>query len=293
MTMVAADPVLAPVARKRASVRAPVWFRGAMGTLSRAAPPVAAAVAERIFMTPPKRPLKSSEHAAASAARAFTLDTPAGALRAWRWGTAAETVLLVHGWGGRGPQLGQVARALVERGYSALAWDMPGHGDRSTPTSLPEMAGVTAAVARRAGPLAGVVVHSFGMATALSATLHGFSPARLVGVAPAAVLHRITGQFAHMTGFSSSVVERMRTRVSTRLGFAWDDLEAATLAPRLDCPALLIHDQDDDRIPIADGIELAGLLPRAEIVTTSGLGHTGPLVDPGVLARIAGFFPAP
>jgi pimeloyl-ACP methyl ester carboxylesterase len=278
--------------RKRAAVRAPVWFRGAMGALSHTAPPVAAVVAERLFLLPPRRALKSAEQASASSARAFTIDTPNGAVRAWRWGTASETVLLVHGWGGRGPQLGHVASALVERGYAAVAWDMPGHGERTWRTNLPELASVTAAVGEHVGPVAGVVAHSFGMATTLAATRLGLAPVRLVGIAPAAVLHRLAGQFADMTGFSSGVIARMRVRLSARLGFQWEELEAATLAPRLDCPVLLVHDRDDERIPMTDVLELAGLIPGAELHATSGLGHTGALVDAGVLTRVAEFFPA-
>ena len=273
-------------------MRAPVWFRGAMGTLSVAAPPVAAVLAEKLFLRVPKRSLKAVERTWASAARELTFDAPGGAVRAWRWGTAPETVLLVHGWGGRGPQLGNVAHALVERGYSAVGWDMPGHGERAVTTNLPEMSRATAAVAEQVGPLAGVVAHSFGTAATLVATRLGLAPARLVAVAPAAVLHSVSGQFAAMTGFTDDVVARMRARLAARLGFAWHELEAATLAPHLDCPALVIHDHDDERVPMADGLELARLLPNAEMITTRGLGHTGPLVDAGVLARIAEFFPA-
>jgi pimeloyl-ACP methyl ester carboxylesterase len=264
-----------------------------MGALSRTAPQFAAVVAERLFVLPPRRRLKDAERDWARTARVLSFETSAGAVRGWRWGEAPATVLLVHGWGGRGPQLGHVARALVERGYSAVAWDMPGHGERTVATNLPQMSSVTASVAEQVGPLAGVVAHSFGMATTLVATLRGLRPARLVGVAPAALLHRLSHQFAETTGFTPSVVERMRVRLSTRLGFDWEELEAATLAPRLGCPALVVHDRYDDRIPLEDGLALARLFPSAEVVTTAGLGHTGPLLDAAVVRRIADFFPGP
>jgi pimeloyl-ACP methyl ester carboxylesterase len=132
---------------------------------------------------------------------------------------------------GRGPQLAEIAKALVARGYSALAWDMPGHGDRASRTNLPELAAATAAIARQAGPLAGVVAHSFGLATTLVATRDGLAPPRLVGVAGSALLLRIADQFGDLTGFTPRVVERMRANLSARLGFSWDELEAATLAP--------------------------------------------------------------
>jgi len=254
------------------------------------APPLAARVAERFFLAVPARPLKLAERAYADEARRVALDTPSGLIQGWRWGDAPETVLLVHGWGGRGPQLAAIAKALVARGYSALAWDMPGHGDRASRTNLPELAAATAAIARQAGPLAGVVAHSFGLATTLVATRDGLVPPRLVGIAGSALLHRLADQFGGLTGFTPRVVERMRANLSARLGFSWEELEAATLAPRLGCPALLIHDRHDERVPF-DHAVVIGRYSNAEVVATSGLGHSAILSDPAVLARVADFFP--
>ena len=58
-------------------------------------------------------------------------------------------------------------------------------------------------------------------------------------------------------------------------------------------PTLIVHDRDAERIPLADGLALARLFPRAEVVTTGGLGHTGPFVDAAVVRRILDFFPRP
>ena len=269
----------------------PRWFRWSMGTLSRAAPPLAVAVAERMFATPPGRRLKPSESAWATEAEAFPLWTARGRVRAWRWAGGPKSVLLVHGWGGRGPQLGAVARRLVEHGYSAITWDMPGHGVETAATSLPELAAVTADVSRRFEPVAGVVAHSFGTAVTVAATArYGMRLPRLVVVSPAARLEKVADLFAHATGFTPEVVERMRDRLADRLDFEWEALDAATVAPRLDAPTLIVHDQGDERVPFEEGVELARLLPRAELLATDGLGHSGPLRDPGVLQRIARFF---
>ena len=48
-------------------------------------------------------------------------------LVAWRWGEG-PTVLLAHGFEGSPVQFGAVIDALVERGYAAVALDMPAHG---------------------------------------------------------------------------------------------------------------------------------------------------------------------
>jgi pimeloyl-ACP methyl ester carboxylesterase len=270
---------------------APAWFRLGAGFVSAAAPRLAAPLAEWMFVRPPGRGLSAAESAWAADAVAGSLATPSGTVPLWRWGTGPRTVLLAHGWGGRGPQLGAVARALAAGGWSAVAWDMPGHGDRARPTSLLEMAETVAAVAESVGPVAGVVAHSFGTAaTLVAAGRYGFRLERLAALAPAASPDRIVGHFSRATGFSPAVLERMRARLARRLEFEWRELEPATIIPRLACAALIVHDRDDTRIPVEEGIELAALLPGAELALTSGLGHREVLRDAAVLDRIGEFF---
>ena len=284
------------------SHRAPVWFRALMGGLSVAAPAAAVRVSERLFLRPPRRPALRWEREWAGEATEERLETAVGPVRVWRWGgrvdggpVPAPAVLLVHGWGGRGLQLGGVARDLAARGLTALTWDLPGHGDRTRATNLPEMAAslaaVADAVAATQGPVAGIVAHSFGSATTLVARArHGLDVPRLAVVAPSAFLGRMLCDFAAMTGLGQSVVERMGDRLAVRFGFSWADLEADAIAPRLVCPALVVHDRDDRRVPYADGVELARLLPDARLVTTEGLGHSGPLLrDAEVLEEIGRF----
>lgn len=286
------------------SHRAPPWFRALMGGLSVAAPPAAVRVSERLFVRPRRRPVQPWEREWAGEASLERLDTAVGPVRVWRWGrgagsvsggASAPAVLLVHGWSGRGLQLGGLGRELAARGMTAVAWDLPGHGDRARATNLLEMAASLAAVADAVrathGSVAGVVAHSFGAATTLAARArHGLDVPRLALVAPSTLLDRMLCDFADMTGIGPSVVERMADRLAARLGFRWADLEAATVAPRLSCPARVVHDRGDRRVPYADGVELTRLLPDARLVTTEGLGHSGPLLrDANVRVAIGRF----
>ena len=287
------------------SQRAPAWFRALLGGLSVAAPAAATRVSERLFLRPPRRPVLAWEREWAAAATEERLDTAAGPVRVWRWGGRGDgapptvpAVLLVHGWGGRGLQLGGVGRDLAARGMSALTWDLPGHGDRTRATSLPEMAASLAAVAEAVtaahGAIAGIVAHSFGSATTLVARArHGLDVPRLAVIAPSAFLGPMLCDFAAMTGLARSVVERMSGRLAARLDFRWVDLEGETIAPGLDCPALVVHDRDDRRVPYSDGVELARLLPDARLVTTEGLGHSGPLLRDVEVLDAIGRFMAP
>ena len=53
-------------------------------------------------------------------------------LVAWRWGErdpAIPTVLLVHGFEGNRAQFGAILEALLARGLSVVALDVPAHGE--------------------------------------------------------------------------------------------------------------------------------------------------------------------
>jgi predicted alpha/beta-fold hydrolase len=55
------------------------------------------------------------------------------------WG-AGPTVLMVHGWNGRGAQLGAFAPELVHAGFRVVTFDTPAHGrSPGRATNLPEI----------------------------------------------------------------------------------------------------------------------------------------------------------
>jgi pimeloyl-ACP methyl ester carboxylesterase len=65
----------------------------------------------------------------------------------------------------------------------------------------------------------------------------------------------------------------MPDRAEQRYGVAWEAIDVITRAPAQDAPLLVIHDEEDARIPFAEGAALAAAWPRARIKRTSGYGH--------------------
>jgi predicted alpha/beta-fold hydrolase len=106
--------------------------------LGRFTPSLSARLAEEIFRTPPKHArLRREEHTLAGA-RFSATPSNRGALPTWTWGEG-PSVLLAHGWGGHSGRLTPFVRPLVEKGFSVVAFDAPGHG--SAPgrySSLPD-----------------------------------------------------------------------------------------------------------------------------------------------------------
>ncbi len=265
----------------------------ALAVLSRLAPPLAARLAVRLFVRPLRTGPAAGTHLAAGA-RSIRLDAAGRSLAAWQWGEAGPTALLVHGWGGNGLQLAAVGRGLAQRGWRAVALDLPAHGrSAGRSTNLLELAEVVAAAVREVGATA-VVAHSFGTAASLVAIdRHGIRPERLATLAPATDMAGLRQRYAQMTGFSPGVVERMAGLLSRRIGFAWEQIEGAALAPRIAAEVLVIHDRDDRMIPAAEAAALARSLPDARLRRTRGLGHYALLDDPEVVAEVVDFATAP
>jgi pimeloyl-ACP methyl ester carboxylesterase len=54
-------------------------------------------------------------------------------------------------------------------------------------------------------------------------------------------------------------------------------------------PVLVVHDEDDNVAPIAQGAALAAAIPGAILWRTRGFGHSGNLRDPATIRRVVEF----
>ncbi len=59
--------------------------------------------------------------------------------------------------------------------------------------------------------------------------------------------------------------------------------------PKLDIPALIIHDRNDDVIPYLSGAAIARAWKSARLMTTRGLGHRRILQSPEVIKEVVDF----
>jgi len=257
--------------------------------LSRLAPALAARIAELLFLTPPRhrRPPAEIELLARACARPMRIG--ARRIETWTWGTGPR-VLLVHGWGGRGAQLGAFVAPLVARGFSVVTCDAPGHGasDRG-PVTMPEITIALQEVAAARGPVAGLIAHSGGALVATRALYEGLDVGAAVYLAPAADLAGPALWFTETLGFSRAVRERMHRRIETRVGVPWNAFDVTALAPALDTPLLVIHDRGDGEVPWQHGAAIRAAWPRADMLTTDGLGHRRILRAPDVVTAAVSF----
>jgi pimeloyl-ACP methyl ester carboxylesterase len=263
--------------------------RAALGLLDRRAPSLAARLAQRMFFTPPRSRRSPRIEAVLASGRRRDVDADGTRIATWAWG-AGPTVYLVHGWAGIGGQLGAFVQPLVEQGYQVVAFDGPAHGRSSgRRASIVHFARALAAVGGVFGPGRGLIAHSLGGPAAAFAMRRGFPIERAVFLAPPADPSDWSRQFARRLGVSPRVMDAMRRRSENWLGVTWAEVSLTGLAVGQCAPLLVIHDRDDRDVPPHHGAAVAASWPGAQLVETTGLGHTRILRDASVVAQAVSF----
>jgi pimeloyl-ACP methyl ester carboxylesterase len=280
-----------------------------LSAISSATPALAARVGEGLMFRTRRRTEPEQERALLARAERFAVESRHGELPVWRWGSG-PSVLLVHGWNGRGAQLGELVEPLVAAGYQVIAFDAPGHGRApGSSSSMIHFADAIEDVIEALRPAFGrahaVVAHSMGgpatvlamsrflkrgpLALERSLWATELPVHRFVLLAPPIDVAEFVSGFARMTSLDERAEQLLRERIVRRFGISFEELYAPALARRLDAPALVIHDADDREVPISRGRTLAAAWPGAELVETRGLGHVRILRDPAVVRRVVDF----
>lgn len=256
-------------------------------------------LAERWFTSPRRHRRPERERAVLATGWPFAIDVTLRAprwrgqhrrLAAWRWGVG-PTVLLVHGWEGRGSQLGAFVEPLVRAGLSVVAFDAPGHGDSpGHRLYLADLADCVADVARAVGPVHGVIAHSFGAAAVLLAHRRGAVDVRRNAmIAPNVLIDDAVARFARRVALDDADRERLALALADRNGMALEALGADQLVGRRDAALLVIHDRDDREVAFVHAERLAAIWRGALLVPTAGLGHRRVLRDPAVVSEVVRF----
>jgi dipeptidyl aminopeptidase/acylaminoacyl peptidase len=197
----------------------------------------------------------------------------------------APAVVVMHGWGGNAEQMLPFAALLHREGYAVLLFDARNHGGSDTDghSSMPRFAEDLEHslqwLTRQPGVDPGRLVllgHSVGAGAALLTASRRHDLAAVVSIAA----------FAHP-------VELMRRQMRSRriphfpvgwlvlhyieraIGARFDDIAPCNTIRRASCPVLLVHGEDDARIPPADALRIYANRhdDRTELMLLPHTGH--------------------
>lgn len=272
-------------------------FRSAFKITELLLPKLAIKWAARLFMTPGKGPRPEHENGFLDDAeiveievKPFLNDEPEkGRVTVYAWGSG-PAVLLVHGWAGRGSQLGAFVPILREHGFRVLSFDGFGHGNSSGKrTNLIDMYRIINEIAIREKNLAAIVGHSFGGYSGAFALHEGVQADGLVTIGSPASLDYVLASFGGQIGASPNTILGLRSYLEEIVGRPADEFSPVEFAPDMTVPLLSIQDKDDKEIDFRQSAELTSSWPNSRSLLTTGLGHRRILNDAEVHRAVVGF----
>ena len=259
-------------------------------TIGRVLPGVAVRTAYRLWFQTRRFGEPARELRWLKDSRQDLVDHKYGPLAVNIWGEG-PTVLLVHGWSGRGSQMGSFAQPLVDRGYRVVAYDLPAHGrSPGNSTNIFKAIETLEAIAETYGPIHGVIAHSFGVMVTTLALREGVEINRFAAISPPASLHWLIERFERILQIPAPTHRALVRRIEADFGSGiWDKVALDKAARNLDIPALIVHDDQDYDVSWEQGKMLADAWPGAIFMKTSGLGHRRILRDRSVINEIVEF----
>ena len=257
----------------------------------RLSPAIAGRIAYNLWFTPTRFKTPASERNALESAAVEFHRVKNHNIATFSWGQSGPVILLVHGWSGRGTQLGSFVEPLINAGYRVLSFDAPAHGLSSgKQTNLYEVADTMLALQDHYGDFASVITHSFGGPSTAVAMQRGLRAKSMVSISPPATTIGLVEKFSRVLQLPEKAGARLIELIETSFGKnIWEDISMGNTIKEIDMPGMVIHDAQDIDIPWEEGQAVACAWNNAPFKITSGLGHRRILRDADVIESAIDF----
>jgi len=253
-------------------------------------PKLMGGLAYRLWFIPGRFRTPRREKTIADYAKKSTLDVNGLPVRIWSWGEG-PIVLFLHGWAGRGTQVGSFVESLSKKGFRVVGFDGPAHGE--TPgkkTDILEFAKVTRAVMSHLAPIQGIITHSFGAMIFTLAYHENVHINGAVFISPPATADTLINNFKRILHIPNKAVDVYTHKIKKNYGEdVFDRISVLGNINKIKLPGLIIHDEQDDDVPWQDGERIARTWNNSKFIKTKKLGHTKILYDDKVIRAVTEF----
>ncbi|WP_309640321.1 alpha/beta hydrolase [Flavobacterium sp.] len=248
--------------------------------------------AARLFTTPIKYKIPKRELEMDAKSRQETIRVPSinKNIVVYHFGESSRKILLVHGWSGRGTQLVKFAEELVKLNYSTISFDAPAHGKSPSNTTLmPEFIASILEIDKQFGPFEAAVGHSLGGMSLLNAVKSGLKLNRLAIIGSGDIVQDIINDFVRKLELDPKLNDLLRIHFENKHNVSMDSFSSYHAAKTTDIPVLVIHDEDDDEVPVSCAHHIHQNLKNGELMITQNLGHRKILGDAKVIQKTINF----
>lgn len=255
-------------------------------------PKLAVKFATKLFVTPIKHklPKREIEMDANSIQEKFSIQSIGKEIVVYKYGTESKKVLLVHGWSGRGTQLVKIADEMLKMGYSTISFDAPAHGKSVGKTSnMTDFIAAVMELEEKYGPFEVAIGHSLGGMTILNAIKKGLKVKKAVVIGSGDIVKDIMDDFVEKLGMNIAISKKIMTSFEKKIGETMESFSAYIAAREIQIPVLVIHDKDDEDVPVRAAHHIFENLKNGELLLTGELGHRKILGDTKVIKKIVAF----
>lgn len=255
-------------------------------------PKLAVKFATKLFVTPIKHklPKREIEMDANSIQEKFSIQSIGKEIVVYKYGTESKKVLLVHGWSGRGTQLVKIADEMLKMGYSTISFDAPAHGKSAGKTSnMTDFIAAVMELEEKHGPFEVAIGHSLGGMTILNAIKKGLKVKKAVVIGSGDIVKDIMDDFVEKLGMNIAISKKIMASFEKKIGETMESFSAYIAAREIQIPVLVIHDKDDEDVPVKAAHHIFENLKNGELLLTGELGHRKILGDTKVIKKIVAF----
>ncbi|GEP52553.1 alpha/beta hydrolase [Flavobacterium noncentrifugens] len=274
------------------SLKIPKFIIASAKFLAFISPKLAVLFAARLFTTPMKHkiPKREIEMDANSLQKTINIPSIQKDIVVYKYGTSDKKTLLVHGWSGRGTQLVKFADELIKQGYSTISFDAPAHGKSEGKTTImTEFIESILEIEKQFGPFEAAIGHSLGGMSSLNAVKRGLKINHLVTIGSGDIVSDIIDDFILQLGLKHKFSALLREHFEKKIQQSMDSYSAYIAAGKTEIPVLVIHDNDDEDVPVKAGIHIHKHLKNGQLMITKGLGHRKILGNDEVIQKTINF----
>ncbi len=243
---------------------------------------------KRVLFTPSSYRINPLEKNYLENGSPFQITVHDKVVRCWKWGRGPG-VILAHGWGGRGIQLHRFIEPLVGRGYSAITFDAPGHGDsQGNTSSYFEFTDTirTFLASSNCHNIQGIIAYSMGAAAAVNSIVKEKRSVEAALVAPILRLEELLTCYFDAMGIPKPIYQNLIEEYEHQFGYSLHRDNPSKLMREIDSKILIVHDKNDSTVPYGDSKDISDRFQNVSLHTTEGLGHGRVLADRSVVDRI-------
>lgn len=243
----------------------------------------------KLFSEPRRLPIKPWEQVALRNANRRFLKNGLGYLHYAAEKPRARAVAL-HGWEGRGTHWFNIAEILTKSEVEVFAIEGAAHGKSPGVVSHPLLFKEALVQAQRElGEFDFVLGHSMGAGAMVMALNDGLVAQKAIFLAGPDTFTNVMWRFCENIDLPKNLWKKFGNLVGESSGIDEPMVDIQNLVTNLKIPALVIHDENDQLIPVSDGRKVAENWANSKTLFTSGLGHQRILRDQAVLTEIKNF----